>query len=162
MFKNPRTRVIMSLSIFLLGLALLVPEPANPNPKTHHFTVDSQQYAFKPERFQVNKGDRVIIDFTASDVVHGFYLDGYGIEERTEPGISKRIEFVANKTGKFRYRCSVSCGPMHPFMIGEMIVGPNWMMVRAISIIVISLSAILIHLWFNKGSNNVLTQEVSI
>jgi heme/copper-type cytochrome/quinol oxidase subunit 2 len=37
----------------------------------------------------------------------------------------KVLEFVADKPGAFKVRCSVACGPMHPFMIGKLVVEPN-------------------------------------
>jgi heme/copper-type cytochrome/quinol oxidase subunit 2 len=74
---------------------------------------------------RVNQGDRVRLVVQAADVVHGFVVDGYGREVRVEPGISQRVAFVAERTGKFRYRCSVTCGPLHPFMTGDLVVSPN-------------------------------------
>lgn len=147
--KNPQ-RMIIGLGILLASLVVFLPLPQLTKPTTHSITVDSHQFAYTPSRFKVNQGDRVIIMFTASDVVHGFYLDGYNISERVEPGITKQIEFVANQSGKFRYRCSVSCGPLHPFMIGEMVVGPNTMFWRAIALVLISVSTTLSILWISK------------
>jgi heme/copper-type cytochrome/quinol oxidase subunit 2 len=97
---------------------------------------------------RVNQGDRVIITLTASDVVHGFYLDGYGLEQRVEPGVSQQIIFTADKAGKFRYRCSVNCGSLHPFMIGELVVTSNTPYWRAIAIVLVAASGMLIYLWY--------------
>ncbi len=76
-------------------------------------------------RLEVNWGERVVLHLRAVDVAHGFYLDGYGINQVVQPGQEVTIEFIATKPGKFRFRCSETCGPLHPFMIGELVVKPN-------------------------------------
>ena len=79
---------------------------------------------------------------TSLDVTHGFFLEAFDLNisiipdspylEVSHPSRPdeppRRVEevtFVADKAGKFRYRCSRTCGTMHPFMQGELIVGPN-------------------------------------
>ena len=110
-------------------------------------TIEADQFAFDPPVLRVNRGDRVRLTLQAADVVHGFYLDGYGIETRVEPGISQQVEFVADRVGKFRYRCSVSCGTLHPFMIGELVVGPNLTYARAVGLTLVVMGATLFYLW---------------
>jgi heme/copper-type cytochrome/quinol oxidase subunit 2 len=146
--------IIVVAVVALMMVIMLVPIPYLSKPRTHHITLDSQQYEYDPGRVEVHQGDTVIIDFTASDVVHGFFLDGYGIETRVEPGLTKRIEFVADKPGKFRFRCSVSCGSMHPFMIGELVVGPNTTLYRAAATMLIGIAGTLIYLWSFKGEQH--------
>ncbi|MCL4299345.1 MAG: cupredoxin domain-containing protein [Anaerolineae bacterium] len=147
--RSPVFAQNLLLLIFVaLGAAILViPWPFRPAPTTRHFTLDSRQFAYEPGTLQVNQGDTVIISLTASDVVHGLYLDGYGLKTRVEPGQSQTIQFVADKPGKFRYRCSVSCGTLHPFMIGELIVGPNTTFDRAVALLALVVGGMLIYLW---------------
>jgi len=136
----------MLLFVGLALIALLLPVPASAGPVTHEITMVADQFAFDPPVLRVNRGDRLLLTLQAADVVHGFYLDGYGIEARVEPGISQQVEFVADRAGKYRYRCSVSCGTLHPFMIGELVVGPNLTYVRAVGLTLVVLGATLFYL----------------
>ncbi len=159
LFRSRLLRLV--LPVIGIGLfVLLVPIPA-PSPQTREFTIDARQFEFAPGRLEVNYGDRVIITVTASDVVHGFYLDGYGINQQITPGVSQHIEFTADQVGKFRYRCSVSCGSLHPFMIGELVVGPNLLFGKAIVIALVALGVALVFLRQRKGTFNGSIQEIA-
>jgi heme/copper-type cytochrome/quinol oxidase subunit 2 len=136
----------LSLSLLAVLIVILWPAPTAPEPTEHHFTIDASQYDFSPGRLTVNHGDRVILTVNAVDVVHGLYLDGYGVQARVTPGESARIAFTADQAGKFRYRCSVSCGDLHPFMIGELVVTPNNPFWKAAVLAVIGAAAMLLYL----------------
>lgn len=145
-------RPILFVMSFIAVIALLIwlPSPSSGEPTQHEITIDAAGFAYAPGRVQVNQGDQVVITLTASDVVHGFALDGYNINVRVLPGVSERIEFTAEKTGKFRFRCSVSCGTLHPFMIGELVVTPNSPFWKAAAIAVVALAGMLGHLWITE------------
>ena len=114
-----------------------------PVPDDRYVTITAHKYAYEPAVLRVNKGDRIHISLSSSDVTHGFFLEGYDVDAQIpagefnfrlrHPSESKEykqtdeIVVVANRTGKFRYRCSNTCGYMHPFMQGELIVSPNYL-----------------------------------
>ena len=125
----------------------LLPVPIGAESSHRTIQIDAHQFEFAPGRIEVSQGDVVTIKLTASDVVHGFYLDGYGIQQAVTPGISEAITFVADQPGKFRFRCSVNCGTLHPFMIGELVVNGNRPLWRAAGTVGASLIGILFYLW---------------
>jgi heme/copper-type cytochrome/quinol oxidase subunit 2 len=142
-----RVRVVLLLPFAALAaLVALVPLPFSARPMTREVKMVARQFAFDPPVLRVNRGDRVRLVVEAADVVHGLFIDGYGREVRVEPGISQRVEFVAERAGKFRYRCSVTCGPLHPFMTGDLIVSPNLDLLRAVGLVAVTLAATLITL----------------
>ena len=126
-------------SLLLLVMAGLVvafaplPVPAVA-PQERTFEVDARQYAYSPSELKVNAGDTVTIKLVSTDVVHGLYVDGYDISVEADPGQSARLTFVADKPGSFRFRCNVTCGAMHPFMIGKITVGTNDWLYRSIGL----------------------------
>lgn len=130
-----RTRI--SLLLFVMaGLVVAfapMPVPAIA-PQERTFQIDAHQFAYSPSELKVNEGDTVIIQLVSSDVVHGIYVDDYDISVEADPGQSATLTFVADKPGSFRFRCNVTCGAMHPFMIGKLTVGTNNWLYRSIGL----------------------------
>lgn len=110
-------------------------------PAERSILISARQYAYDPPRIHVNQGDTIHLRLISKDVIHGFYLEGHDLDAKIQPEQRKfsvrhprsgrpteeveRITFVASRRGKYRYRCSNTCGTMHPFMTGELIVNPN-------------------------------------
>jgi cytochrome c oxidase subunit II len=85
-------------------------------------TMTAKQFEFSPSTITVNKGDTVKITLTTLDVAHGFGIPEFNVNERVEPGTPIIIQFVADKSGTFEYRCTVPCGGGHMQMTGQLIV----------------------------------------
>lgn len=98
---------------------------------------------FNPAAITVRAGDRVTLELVSTDVVHGLYLDGYGLSVTADPGQPASLAFVADRPGTFRFRCSVTCGPLHPFLVGKLHVGSNGVLWRAVAIAVLIAAATL-------------------
>jgi polyferredoxin/plastocyanin len=140
--------LILLLWFGLAGLVLFAPIPLHAGqPAEHHLNLKAESFAFEPAVIRVNEGDRVILDLESLDVTHGVYVDGYQAEAVSEPGRTARIEFTADRVGKFKYRCSIACGTMHPFMIGELVVEPNIPYWRGIALALLGAVGAILHLW---------------
>ena len=86
------------------------------------FKMTAKQFVFEPSTIEVNKGDKVKLIVTSTDVPHGIAIPEYGINQRLEPGKPATIEFTADKQGTFTAFCSVLCGAGHKDMRGKIIV----------------------------------------
>lgn len=110
--------------------------------------IKAKKFSYTPNIVKVDRGDEVTIRLISEDVTHGFYLDGHGIEMHAHPGEDGSVTFVAKKTGRFNFRCSITCGEFHPFMVGYLVVRPNirfYVFVIIIAVIGLSsLTAILL------------------
>ena len=89
-------------------------------------TIVARRFHYTPNIVRVRRGDVVTIRLVSEDVHHGFYLDGYEVQTSALPGQDGVVRFVANRTGKFAFRCSVTCGAFHPYMIGYLKVEPDY------------------------------------
>lgn len=112
------------------------PEPAT------DITIFARQYGYEPHRIVVDAGEVVRFRLVSRDTVHGWYLEGHDVDARVFPG---RLSFDVrrpsegdtfetvdevvirfDRPGRYHYRCSVTCGTLHPFMQGELVVRPNF------------------------------------
>ena len=135
--------------LLLLGIAGLavayapLPAPAI-SPQERTFQVEARQFAYSPSEITVNPGDTITIQLVSTDVVHGLYIDGYDLSVEADPGQTATLSFKANKPGSFRFRCNVTCGAMHPFMIGKLTVGRNEWLLRSAGLAAVAVLGVLI------------------
>lgn len=106
--------------------------------------MDARQFAYSPSEIYVNPGDTVTIQLISTDVVHGLYVDGYNVSTQADPGQTSTLTFVANKPGSYRFRCNVTCGAMHPFMIGKLNVGENDWLYRSIGLSTLAVIGVIV------------------
>ena len=134
------------ITLFVLGGLILfmpLPMPAYA-PQAREFTIEASRFAYTPAILKVNPGDQVTVKLKSLDVVHGLTIDGYSFDLQAEPGQPGEIKFTAGATGVYRMRCSVTCGNMHPFMLGKIQVGRNdllWRTIVALAVLVLGLLA---------------------
>ena len=133
------TLIVVWIASLLAWLASAQAGQQSRPPK--EITIVARQYGYEPHRIVVDAGDTVRFRFVSRDTVHGLLLEGYDLDARIYPGrlsfdvrrpsgteAFKPVDDVVvrfDRPGKFRYRCSVTCGTLHPFMQGELIVRPN-------------------------------------
>jgi polyferredoxin/plastocyanin len=87
--------------------------------------VSVKRFGYDPSIITVREGETVVIKLSSEDVTHGFYLYDYGMTASVDPGETEIIGFVADKAGRFSFRCSVTCGWLHPYEYGYLRVLPN-------------------------------------
>jgi len=109
--------------------------------------VEASSFAFTPATIEVDPGDRVTIELASADVVHGLHIEGYDVNLTADPGQPTSATFIADRPGTYRIRCSVPCGPLHPFMSGRLRVGPPSTFWRAIALAFIAVAVGGTALW---------------
>jgi heme/copper-type cytochrome/quinol oxidase subunit 2 len=146
LWLNLRKLLHPGLAAFLLAAmaVVLIPAPVLAEPVERTIRVEANNYAFTPSTLYVNPGDTITIELVSKYAAHGLSIDGYPVDLRAEPGQTVRTTFVADRAGSFKFRCSIACGNLHPFMTGKFEVGPNWLFYRAAALGVL---AFLFGLW---------------
>ncbi len=140
-----RHRVRLLLLIMAGLVAAFAPLPVQSiTPQARTFRLEAHQFAYSPSELYVNPGDTVTIQLVSTDVAHGLYVDGYDISIEADPGQTATLTFVAAKLGSFRFRCNVTCGAMHPFMIGKLTVGANNWLFRSIGLATVAVAGAVI------------------
>ncbi|MFQ5904928.1 MAG: cupredoxin domain-containing protein [Candidatus Binatia bacterium] len=112
----------------VLSLSLLVPGSQSPKdepdekPAVYEVRMTAKKYQFTPNEVRVKQGERVRLLITALDRKHGFKIKNLGIKTKLRKGRETVVEFVANETGEFEFKCSVFFGLGHRRMRGKLTV----------------------------------------
>jgi len=150
--------------------------------RIHTLSFEAKKYGYSPSRIIVNKGDTIVLKPTSLDATHGFLLDGHPVEFVMRKGATflkytwededgklqadwdrvSEVEFVADKAGKFTFRCTQTCGNLHPFMTGELIVKPNTPYYLFISLSIWLVFSLLVYFRTDSGSSFSGFQHVNL
>ncbi len=123
------------------------------------FTIWARQFDYTPAVITVQQGDHVRVNLKTADVSHGWYIDGYDVDIKVSGGETASVEFVADKAGTFKIRCSVTCGPFHPFVAGKFVVqqSPNilpWLIIAGVAAVsAVSVGILASQLWWRNRRN---------
>lgn len=75
------------------------------------FLISAEDGKFTPSVIIVYKNDTVHINFTAIDGEYDITVPDYGLQQITQQGETKPLEFRAEKEGEFAYYCELCGGP---------------------------------------------------
>jgi len=143
---------LTALAVVVVALVGLPSSSARSGGVARNVRVEASAYAFTPATIEVDPGDRVTIELASTDVVHGLHIEGYDVNLTADPGQPATVSFVADRPGTYRIRCSVPCGPLHPFMSGRLRVGPPSTFWRAMALALIAIAAGGMALWRKPAS----------
>jgi cytochrome c oxidase subunit II len=119
--RNIGSILLVSIIALSLAVAIRAADDATSGP-VHEFKMTASSYDFDPDVITVKKGEKVRLIITATDRRHGIKIDGYDIDQVLAPGDPTTIEFAADKSGEFEFKCSVYCGFGHRKMKGKLVV----------------------------------------
>jgi cytochrome c oxidase subunit II len=118
------TIIVMTMFIYgLSGFQFLRAVPAD----SIHIKVHARQWTWlfeygngkKSANMVVPLGKNIACDLISADVIHGFYVPAYRIQEDIVPGLPTRVWFNATEPGSSYILCSQYCGLKHSGMIAK-------------------------------------------
>ena len=125
-------------------------QPEPPGGDALRIKVDGQQYVWRyqypgPKRVYsyvdmvVPVGRTVILDITADDVAHSWWIPELGGKQDAVPGYTNQTWFKASKAGDFGGQCAELCGRNHANMVARVRAVPfeeyqRWYDERAVDI----------------------------
>jgi cytochrome c oxidase subunit 2 len=130
--KNPAPSTIDASGNKVAATTLFASTDQSPPPKgaSLKLVVDGQQYVwryqyprqggkdvFSYEEMVVPVGMTVILDITADDVAHSWWIPKLGGKMDAVPGYTNRTWFRADKPGVFPGQCAELCGRNHANML---------------------------------------------
>ena len=86
--------------------------------------------------------------------------DDLEMEALTPAGLIGKATFVADKPGRFTFRCSETCGEFHPYMVGFMEVTPNSRFHLFVGIMCVAFVVVLGVLFKGTGENKGVEENV--
>jgi cytochrome c oxidase subunit 2 len=124
--------LLISLAMFFYGLTgfdFLRSAPRN----SIAVTVHARQWSWLFEYSNGKKSPDLVVpidtnvrcDLLSADVIHGFYVPAFRIQQDALPGMKTMVWFKATQSGAFDILCSQYCGLRHSSMLAKLYAVPG-------------------------------------
>ncbi len=118
--------LILAALVLLLaagtGVGFLAEETEEGEQPVKQIRMYAENWKWTPNTIRVTVGTRVEVEVTNHDSPHRFDLKAYSLKVPLREGEPTKFSFVADKPGKFRWKCGRPCGNGCPKMTGTLIV----------------------------------------
>ncbi len=84
--------------------------------------VIARKFVFLPNEITLRRGEPVVLEFTAPEVVMGFAVPDLKLRTDIIPGQVARLRVQPDRVGTFDFLCDIFCGDGHEGMSGKLIV----------------------------------------
>ena len=84
--------------------------------------ITGHKFEFMPNEIRLKKDESVILEFTSTDVDHGFTIPELKLRADLLAGKITRVPFTPQKPGKYEFYCDNFCGLDHENMSGVLLV----------------------------------------
>lgn len=91
---------------------------------SYEVVVIGRAWSFTPQEIHVPAGAEITFTATATDVLHGFNIEGTRLNMMLIPGQISRNRYTFAEPGEHLLICHEYCGLGHHFMYGRVIVHP--------------------------------------
>ena len=115
-----RRKLLLGTIVLAAGGAASRLRAQSPAPRV--IPVVARKFVFLPRDIKLKVGEPVVLEFTAPEVVMGFYAPDLNLRAIIIPGQVAKVPFTPTKAGKFPFLCDIFCGDGHEGMSGEIVV----------------------------------------
>jgi cytochrome c oxidase subunit II len=99
------------------------PAAASGETKNRHFVLTASRFQFEPSHLEVEAGDVVELVLHSLDTEHGIAIEAFGVKTVIpKGGAAVTVSFLADRAGRYTFKCSEYCGSGHKRMKGELVV----------------------------------------
>lgn len=110
MMKNVIVVMVSILAAGLLAFGAGDEPPAEPQAPVLEMKIYADNWSWQPNTIRAKKGTRVILHIENTDAPHSFLLKAYRLKVALPQDKTTTVEFIADKAGKFTWKCGRPCG----------------------------------------------------
>jgi len=115
-------RLVSGSGALLFGESIAGQDLRQGDQPTRSIQVTARKFTYTPNTIVVQKGESVVLEFTAVDFMHGFNIPDLKIRADLMPGRPTRIPLTLERAGTYDFLCDNFCGSGHEEMNGKIIV----------------------------------------